>query len=212
MLRYMIQRIPLHNPSTLDHALQIVEKGGVIVYPTETCYGLGCDATNNAAVEHIFKIKQREPGKPVLVIAHDISVFLKYVEWNETIDHLARIYWPGPLTIVAPLKEKATELAAGVIGSDNTIAFRVTSHPFAASLVQKLGRPIVSTSANLSSYPNPYDVGYIVSMFEGGQYTPDLVIDAGDLPHHSASTIVRVEANGEKVIVRQGEITIDTSL
>ncbi|MBP9732595.1 MAG: Sua5/YciO/YrdC/YwlC family protein, partial [Candidatus Magasanikbacteria bacterium] len=98
--------------------------------------------------------------------------------------------------------------APGVVGEGGTIAFRVTNHPFAAALARSLGAPIVSTSANISSYSNPYDIEYITSMFDGREYVPDLIIDAGNLPHHSPSTIVKVEADGTKIILRQGEIII----
>lgn len=208
-LWYMITTIPITEKDVLESTLEVLKKGGVIVYPTETCYGLGCDATNEEAVERIFKIKEREKNKPVLVIAENKEKFFEYVEWNETIEELTRAYWPGALTIVASLKERASHtLAKGVIGSGGTIAFRVTSHPFAARLAQKLGRPLVSTSANLSSYPNPYDIKYVTSMFEGGEVVPDLIINAGDLPHQSPSTIVQVDAEGNKKVLRQGEIVI----
>ncbi len=210
MLTHMLHTVSITEPEALDQALKALYSGSTLIYPTETCYGLGCDARNSAAVDRIFKIKVREPGKAVLVLVHDISIIMKYVEWNETIDELARTYWPGPLTIIAPLKTSAlSELATGVVGEDSTLAFRVTSHPFAASLAQSLKAPIVSTSANISSYSNPYDIHYITSMFDGREYVPDLIVDAGNLPHHSPSTIVKVEVDGSKTILRQGEIIIE---
>lgn len=205
----MLHTVSITDSEALDRALEALNSGSTLIYPTETCYGLGCDARNNAAVERIFKIKVREPSKSVLVLVHDISIIMKYVEWNETIDELARTYWPGPLTIVAPLNTLyMDELAPGVVGEDNTLAFRVTNHPFAASLARSLGAPIVSTSANISSYSNPYDIDYVIGMFDGREYVPDLIVDAGNLPHHSPSTIVKVEVDGSKTILRQGEIII----
>ncbi len=206
----MSTSISINDPGAFEKALEVIQQGGVVVYPTETCYGIGCDAENATAVERLFRIKARESDKPVLVIAHDMSVFLKYVEWNPTIDELARTFWPGPLTIVAPLKiHTESTLASGVVGYDHTLAFRVTSHPFAAKLTEALGRPIVSTSANISSFPNPYDIQYVMSMFSGRDVEPDLIIDAGDLVRRSPSTIIRVDVNGEKTILRQGEIIIN---
>lgn len=206
----MLNTISIDAPEAKDKALQVLREGGTLVYPTETCYGLGCSALNAEAVEKVFNIKVRAKDKPVLVIAHDVSVLMKYVEWNEEIEELARTYWPGPLTIVAPVKVDGDfMLAKGVIGENHTAAFRVTSHPFAASLAKELGGPIVSTSANIASYANPYDIEYIVQMFGGKEYTPDLIIDAGNLPHHSPSTIVRVEGDGTKTILRQGEIILE---
>jgi L-threonylcarbamoyladenylate synthase len=203
-------RISLQSSDALERALATLRMGGTLVYPTETCYGLGCDARNSEAVGRVFDIKMREKGKPVLVIADDSALFMKYVERNETIEELARTYWPGPLTIVATLKDGGGQgLATGVIGENNSIAFRVTSHPFAAALTRELGAPLVSTSANISTHSDPYDIDYIVDMFHDKKNQPDMIIDAGDLPHHSPSTIVRVEVDGTKTILRQGEIIIE---
>ena len=93
--------------------------GKVLVFPTETSYGLGCDATNQESVDKIFKIKGRTDDKPLLVVVDSIESAKKYLHWNETLEKLAQKYWPGPLTIVG---EYAGEnLAKGVVGKDNTI-------------------------------------------------------------------------------------------
>jgi len=183
-----------------------LQKGKTMVYPTETCYGIGCDARNQAAVEKIFTIKKRDPSKPVLVIAHDPSVMMNYVEWDETLDEIAEKYWPGPLTIVARTK-KDCGLARGVIAEDNTIAFRITSHSLASSIAEELGGPIVSTSANIAGMEAPYDVARVQEMFGNEEHQPDIVIDGGELPNKSPSTIVKI-TDGSITIIRQGEIII----
>jgi len=183
-----------------------LKNGETLVYPTETCYGIGCDATNQTAVDRIFQIKQRQRDKPVLVLMADEAMAMEYVEWNPMIEGLALRYWPGPLTIVAPVKFDYT-LARGVVGSRDMIAFRVTDHPLAHALAEGLGRPIVSTSANISAEESPYDIASICAMFDGQEYRPDSMIDAGTLPHHSPSTVVRV-ADGRLEILRQGEIVV----
>lgn len=205
----MIPTIPYADPTVFDRAYYVLQKGGTLIYPTETCYGLGCDSRNDTAVAQVFSIKERDPGKPVLIIAHSVAVLREYVEWNEIIERLAETYWPGPLTIISTIKNNSPfKLAKGVIGSDDTVAFRVTSHPFAARLTEMLGAPIVSTSANISSHANPYDIEYMRSSFEGREQIPDLIIDAGNLPHHSPSTIVKILHDGSVEIVRQGEIIL----
>lgn len=181
--------------------------GKTLVYPTETCYGLGCDATNAAAVARLFAIKQRQQDKSMLLLMADTSTAREYVRWNDTLDRLAQRYWPGPLTVVAALKPGAV-LPAGVVGQDQTLAFRITSHHLAKELCQRLGRPLVSTSANLSAQQSPYEIASVLAMFTDAAAQPDLVIDAGLLPHHSPSTIVRV--CGEKIeVLRQGEIIVN---
>ena len=207
---YMIATISIADEQAFEKAFSVIQQGGTLVYPTETCYGLGCDARNTEAVDRVFRVKERDPGKPVLIIASSVAMLMEYVEWNETIDDLARTYWPGPLTLVSSLKNgNPRELAPGVIGVDDTVAFRVTSHPFAAKLAETLGAPIVSTSANLSAHANPYDINYMINMFEGRDSVPDLIVDAGNLPHHSPSTIVKVDDDGTKTILRHGEIIVE---
>jgi len=191
----------------IEEIVEALKAGKTIVYPTETCYGLGCDATNESAVEKIFKIKQRQKNKPVLVVASDIGMMMKYVDCGPVIMKIAEKYWPGPLTVVAPLKP-GVDMPPGVVGEDNTLAFRITNHPLASELSKEFGKPIVSTSANIASHESPYDIKSVLDMFSNGENQPDIVIDAGSLPHHSPSTIVRIKG-GEVEVLRQGEVVVE---
>jgi L-threonylcarbamoyladenylate synthase len=194
------------NECNIDEIVKDLKDGKTIVYPTETCYGLGCDATNATAVEKVFKIKKRQKEKSVLVLVHDIGVIMDSIVWNETLNSLAERYWPGPLTVVA--KVGATDFfPAGVVAEDNTLAFRVTNHPLASVMCRKLKNPIVSTSANISAQESPYDIADVLDMYSEADIQPDIIIDAGILPDHSPSTVVRVV--GERIeVLRQGEIVI----
>lgn len=190
----------------MDAVVTALKNGKTIVYPTETCYGLGCDATNQDAVDAIFDIKKRQKDKPLLVVAHDPSVMMEYVEWDQVLDQIAERYWPGPLTIVAQAKQDAP-LAKGVIAEDGTIAFRITEHQFAAAVSEALGKPIVSTSANIASMDNPYDSNQVQTTFAEHSPAPDILIDAGELPHQSPSTIIKI-TNGDIEVIRQGAIIV----
>lgn len=192
---------------TIDAIVDALEEGKTIVYSTETCYGLGCDATNTNAVQKIFAIKHRQKDKPLLVIGSSIAMMMEYVEWNRALQTLADRYWPGPLTVVTELKSGAS-LPAGVVGPGRTLAFRVTSHPLAAALAAGLGKPVVSTSANIFTEKNPYDIDAVLSMFEHAEDQPDIVIDGGALTPNSPSTIVRV-LDGRMEILRQGSVVVD---
>ncbi|MCF6276237.1 MAG: threonylcarbamoyl-AMP synthase [Candidatus Magasanikbacteria bacterium] len=192
---------------SIKEIVKALQSGKVIVYPTETSYGFGVDATNKEAVNKIFKIKQRQKGKPVLVVMPNIHMAMEYVEWSEKLDELAQKYWPGPLTVVVPTKNNHN-LASGVVAGDNTLAFRISSHPLVAELTQKLGKPIVSTSANLASQNDPYDAQEIISIFEKEENKPDIIIDAGELPEESPSTIIRL-LNGELEVLRQGQVKMN---
>ncbi len=190
----------------IQEIINFLEEGKTLVYPTETVYGLGCDATNQEAVNKIFTIKKRQQEKSVLMIVADLAMVLKYIEWTPKLQELSDKYWPGPLTIVAPIKFR-NNLAQGVIAKDNTVAFRVTDHPLAHELSKQLGKPIVSTSANITQMSNPYEIEDILKIYQNEKEQPDLIIDGGVLPHQSPSTIIKLV--GEKVIIlRQGELVI----
>ncbi len=176
------------------------------MYPTETCYGIGCDATNAQAVEKIFTIKGREKTKSVLMLASSIDMVKHYAVWSDAAETLARRYWPDALTMVLPYRHDAG-LPSLLIGSDQTVAFRVSSHPFVNDLLHTLQVPLVSTSANVSGRPSPYDSREVLVMFESVEAQPDIVIDAGKLPLRPPSTIVRVGDTGIHIL-RQGDISI----
>ena len=184
-----------------------LEQGKTIVYPTETTYGLGCDATNEEAVNRIFDIKQRQREKSLLIIVPARDMMYEYIEHNPTIEKLANRYWPGPLTVVTHIKPDK-KLASGVVRDDGTIAFRISSHPIAAELARKLGKPLVSTSANIAAQKSPYDSDEVTKTFQKQEIAPDIFINAGILPEKAPSTIVRVDGN-RVTVLRQGDIIID---
>ncbi len=187
-----------------------LRNGAVIVYPTETCYGLGCDATNEVAVQKIFDIKKRQKDKPVLVVVPDIDMIMQHIEWSPTLETIANRYWPGALTAVVDLVPEHP-FVSGVFGSDNTIAFRVTAHSLAAELSEQLGKPLVSTSANIAAQESAYDAESILNMFQDEENQPDIFIDAGTLPHQSPSTIIKIE-HGEMIVLRQGEVIVNSTV
>lgn len=204
-LIFAMQTVKMENINE-EELVERLKKGETLVYPTETTYGLGGDCANPETVAKIFKIKKRQETKPLLVVAANAAMMKEYVEWTPLLEKISSKYWPGPLTVVALLK-KGASLPIGVVGADNTVAFRVTSHPFAARLSEILGRPIISTSANLASLESPYDISDVKKMFENSEYQPDLLIDAGVLPHRLPSTVARII--GDRIeILRQGEIVL----
>jgi len=191
----------------IEDIIQALRNGKVIVYPTETVYGLGCDATNQEAVDKIFKIKQRQEDKSVLVVASHVDMMVEYVSWSKKLYELSDKYWPGPLTVVVSAREDCN-LAKGVLAGDGTVAFRITNHLLAGELSEKLGGPLVSTSANITAQESSYDVENVIKIFEEEEFRPDIIIDAGELPHRSPSTIIKVEGDIVEVL-RQGELIVE---
>ncbi len=195
--------------------------GQTIIFPTETSYGLGCDATNQAAVDAIFKIKGRRGDKPLLVVVPDVEMAKKYLVWNETLEKVAKKYWPpyaeasegkpGPVTVVGQVRSLefgVSGLASGVVSKDNTVAVRVTANEMLKSITQKMGRPLVATSANLSDTGDIYDSSVILAQFTGREFTPDMVLNFGVLPVNPPTTIVSV-VDGAPRVLRQGAVAIE---
>ncbi|TSC84673.1 MAG: tRNA threonylcarbamoyladenosine biosynthesis protein [Parcubacteria group bacterium Gr01-1014_13] len=191
----------------LSEAVEALQNGQTVVFPTETSYGLGCDATNQDAVDEIFKIKQRKSDKPLLVVVPNIEMAKKYLVWNDLLEDLSKKYWPGPLTIVGEWNKKEN-LATGVVAADNTIAVRVTNFPLTKFLSEKLNKPLVATSANLADAGDVYDSKQILAMFSDKSVKPDILIDGGELPQNPPTTIVSVIDNNLKIL-RQGQIKIN---
>jgi L-threonylcarbamoyladenylate synthase len=193
---------------SVSNIVQALQEGKTLVYPTETCYGLGCDATNADALSRVFAIKNRQKNKPVLVIFPDRHMAMQYVVWDKTLDHIADTYWPGPLTVIAKARAEVS-LPLGVVAENGTLAFRISSHHLVEKITRELGKPLVSTSANIASLESPYDIAAIKNMFDKKQDKPDIVIDAGDLPHHAPSTVVAIDDVGGVTVLRQGEVVIN---
>ena len=187
------------NQNNLSGAIEALQNGQTVVFPTETSYGLGCDATNQEAVDEIFKIKQRKSNKPLLVVVPSIEMAKKYLVWNDLLEDLSKKYWPGPLTVVGEWNKEG-KLAMGVVATDNTIAVRVTDFPLTKFLSTELGRPLVATSANLVDAGDVYDSKKIT-------IKPDILIDGGELPQNPPTTIVSVIDNNLQIL-RQGQIKI----
>lgn len=196
------------SPENLTEAIEILKNGGVIIYPTETTYGIGCDANNQAAVDKIYQIKSRPQRKPFLTLVDSVAMAKKYWQWNDRLERLTKKYWPGALTIRAYANEEGKKLATGVVDIDGVIAMRFTSDPIAQKLTGALGCPLVSTSANIFGDSEIYDSRILVQTFVGRPVEPDAIVDCGILFFHKPSTLIDV--TGEELkILRQGEIKIE---
>lgn len=133
-------------------AIEVLKAGGIILYPTETVWGLGCDATNTDAVAKIYALKQREDQKAMIILVDKTDNAAKYVQ---DMPEIAWQLWDvseNPLTLILP---EGRGVAKNALPEDNTIAIRVTSHKFCQGLIRRLGRPLISTSANITGKRPP---------------------------------------------------------
>lgn len=188
--------------AVLKDAAGVLKSGGLVVYPTETAYALGCDPKNPKAVKRLFSVKGRDASKPLPMIAATPAMAKRFLKLDRYAAALASSFWPGPLTLVA---SAAARLAPGAASKRGDLAVRVSPHPVAAALAKALGRPVVSTSANRSGTATSYDVP---SVLAGLGTLPDLVLDAGVLNKAPVSTIVR-PSGGVMEILRDGPISED---
>jgi L-threonylcarbamoyladenylate synthase len=185
----------------IGRAAHILKSGGVIGYPTETVYGIGCNIFRPDAVSRIYKIKKREQDKAFILIAADpLQVRDTVAEIPETAERLMENFWPGPLTIVfkASLNLLQTEFRRV-----KTIAIRIPDCTICLALLKNCGFPIVSTSANHSGQPAATTTQEVISLFNNDL---DLIIDGGKTPSNIPSTVVDVTRNPVK-IVREGAIS-----
>lgn len=190
----------------IEAAVQALNNGGVVVFPTETSYGLAADATNADAVRKLNRLKGRG-RKSLPLIASSLAMVMIYAKLTPLMRALARRFWPGPLTMVLPVKDAAkTQLAAQCLRGGK-VAIRVSSNQVATTLSAKLGRPIVATSANRSGEPDVYSIPAFRKQYQGLDLLPDVIIDVGVLPKREPSTIV-TEVHHSLKVLREGPIKL----
>ena len=181
-------------------AVDALRRGEVVVFPTETLYGLGADAFNSAAVEKILELKGRDPGNPIPVLVADRRMLDGLVvQISPLAEALLLKFWPGPLTIVLPAR---ADIPRPLVNSRGGVGVRISISPIAAKLVEKLGRPLTATSANPSGQAPARTVEEAKNFFAG---KIDLFIDGGELISKTGSTVVEIRDNS-LAIVREGEI------
>lgn len=183
----------------IDKALEVLKTDGVIIYPTETIWGIGCDATSPTAVQRIYQIKKRMDSKSMLVLLDSENRLSRYVE------QVPELAWDlidmtnKPLTIIYP---NAKNIAPNLIAEDGSIGIRVSSHEFCKKLIFRFGKPIVSTSANISGQANPRTHHEI---------PPDIISQSDYMVNPEmagtstgkASGIIKLELDGQVKIIRE---------
>lgn len=191
----------------LAEALRVVREGGTVLYPTDTVWGLGCDATNAAAVARIFEIKQRSDSKSLVLLASDLDMVAKYVKEIPSIAvNLVEVN-DAPMTIIYPgaiCSETGDKwhLAASCVAADGTVGIRIPLAPWCQQLVFKLGRPLVSTSANISGEPTPQRFSDIPQEIKDAvDFVVPPSVDTASTGR--ASQILKVGLRGEIEIIRK---------
>ena len=190
----MIQR-----KEQIEEAVRVLKSGGILLYPTDTIWGIGCDATDEKAVERIFEIKQRADSKSLIILACDMDMVARYVreipEMAVTVESLS----DKPLTIIYP---EGINLASNVTAEDGSIAIRIPKNDFCVELVRRFGKPIVSTSANVSGTQAPRRFADITDEVRSAvNMTVDQSMDQGSTGR--SSSIIKLGLHNEVQVIRE---------
>ncbi|WP_295773158.1 L-threonylcarbamoyladenylate synthase [uncultured Mucilaginibacter sp.] len=180
-------------------AFEVVKQGGIILYPTDTIWGIGCDATNTEAIQRIFELKQRPQEKSMIILLDADHKLESYVAEVSSIAYDLIEFAENPLTLVMP---GAKNVSPSLINADGSIAVRVSKHPFCQQLIQRMRKPLVSTSANISGQPSPQNFSQIsAEVIEGVDYVVN--VDQHDLTAKKPSTIMRINPDGLFEFIRR---------
>ena len=183
----------------LRQCLRVLKEGGVILYPTDTVWGLGCDPSNPGAVKKIFRIKAREEGKSLIILVNGLQMLERYVSEVPEIVYQLTSVSDSPLTIIYP---RGKNLAEGICADDGTVAIRICIDDFCNELIYRFRKPLVSTSANISGKPSPSNFSEIDKpVIDAAGYTVKYRQD--EKRKYSASPVIKVERNGVFSIIRQ---------
>ncbi|MEK7611453.1 MAG: L-threonylcarbamoyladenylate synthase [Patescibacteria group bacterium] len=191
----------------LDVAVKVatvLKKGGVVIYPTETTYGIAAAALSPKAVRKIYAIKGRAFNKPLSVMVNGLAMAEKYVEITEAAKNIFATLLPGPLTLILKKKKIVPD---SLTGGSATLGLRWPAYPLVQRLLDEYGLPITATSANPAGEPPLYEVSNITEKFGAVPLSLiDLVIDAGPLPHQLPSTVLDLTIN-PPTILREGPVS-----
>ncbi len=187
----------------IDAALRALKAGQAIVFPTETFYGVGVDATNPRALDRLVELKGRDPDKPVALIAADLEMVAQVVkELPPAARRLAAEFWPGPLTMVLPARPGLSPL---LTNRESGVGIRISPDPIAIELTRRLGSPLTATSANRAGEPPAHTLAQAWEAFGGAIAA---YVDGGTLDGSLPSTVIALE-EGRIRIIRAGAIAED---
>ncbi|MBL4767900.1 MAG: threonylcarbamoyl-AMP synthase [Rhodobacteraceae bacterium] len=191
------------NPADLARAVKILRADGLVAFPTETVYGLGGNACSGRAVTKIYTAKGRPSFNPLIVHVPDVKVAKRYVIWSELAEQLSMVFWPGPLTLVLPLRSDHGISSLVTAGLD-TLAIRIPLHPAAQALLHAFDGPLAAPSANVSGRISPTTTAHVLAGLEGQIAA---ILDDGPCAVGLESTIVGL--SGFPTLLRPGGLATD---
>ncbi len=189
------------NARTVEQAVEILRNGGLIIYPTDTVYGIGCDITQKAAIERIYRVKGMAKQKPLSFVCSDIKDISKYAKISTSNYRDLRKYLPGPYTFILP---GTREVPKVLLSKQKTVGIRIPDHALTMAIVNALGNPIISTSVNISEQSFASDPQEFSQYYEG---QVDLILDSGPTWAELSSVIDMTNDEYHEVLrVGQGDV------
>ena len=182
----------------LDSILEVLHRGGTILYPTDTIWGIGCDATNAKAVASIYRIKERVAEKSMIILVRDVEMLKQYVPEPPEIAFELINSVSEPLTIIYP---GARNLPGNILAADGSVAIRIPKHEFCETLLEVFGKPLSSTSANVSGMPNPFSYRGVSEQVKSNV---DFIVpyEQSMASRPKPSIIIKIDKKGEMHIIR----------
>ena len=175
----------------IKKAVRVIKKGGVIVCPTDTVYGLMANAKSEKAVKKVFQIKKRTFQKPIPVFVKNLKMARSLAIINKNQEKFLKKVWPGKVTVV--LRAKTKKLPKGIISRDQKIGLRIPNYKIINQLLLILNCPLTGTSANISGKPESTKIKEVIKQFQNQKYQPDLILDARNLKPSLPSTVIDLE-------------------
>jgi len=191
------------HPDVIQEIENVLKRGQILILPTDTVYGLVCDARNRNAVNKIFAIKRRDLNKPIGIFVRDIRMAEEFAELDEEKRETLARFWPGKVTFI--LKKKRG--LADNVGTEETIGMRMPAYKLIHDLFSRIDFPLAQSSANISNEPTKTRIQEIIDEFEDESQKPDLIINAGDLRSAPPSTVMDLTKEKPEIL-RQGEVQI----
>lgn len=180
----------------IAEAVEVLRRGGSIVYPTDTVYGLGVNPFDDYAVRRLFRIKKRPPSKPIALIVRNIAMVKKLAHVSVGEEKILKSVWPGAVSVVLYKKKLISSFISA--GTD-TVSLRMPDNEFCLKLIRAFNGPITSTSANISDEQHTNDASEIARRFKKETYKPDIIIDAGLLANTKPSTVLDITKEKPKI-------------
>ena len=199
-----IQSTPLQE--IIANVVMTLKNGGILIYPTETTYGIGVDATNQTAVNKLLNYKGRREGKPFSIAVNNMNMAERYVELNDTARNIYTNFLPGPVTVISKSKNN---VALGIASEKGTLGIRIPKYDLILEIIKNFDGAITATSANASNGKAPYKIADILDNISQKQKNlVDLILDAGELPHNNPSTVIDT-VSGNVETIRSGDYRFD---